>query len=169
MVVDVIDGYSCLFAVFADEPYEYLEVANAPVALQLPRLRHPNSLMIYFSMRFSAYIRTVSLLTLRYTSYSISNCSSESGLMQVYRSSPRLPTKVRSRSSLTFKPYSKLPYLSYSVHSAQTFPPFNLGSALGGCPEGESLRGRAEHSGDYSFCMLNITNFTKRIENCDHS
>ena len=43
MVVDVIEGYSCLFAVFADEPYEDLEVANAPVALQLPRLRHPNS------------------------------------------------------------------------------------------------------------------------------
>lgn len=42
MVVDVADGYSCLFAVLADEPYEDLEVAYAPVALQLSRLCHPS-------------------------------------------------------------------------------------------------------------------------------
>lgn len=120
--------------------------------------------MQYFSMRFSAYIRTISLPTLRYTSYSISNCSNDSGLMQLSRSSPRLEMKAFSRYSFTFKPYSKLPSLPYSDHSGQTLPPFNLGSALGRCPEGESLWGRAEHSGDYSFSMLNITNFKKRIE-----
>jgi hypothetical protein len=54
-----------LFTVLADQPDEDLQIADAPVPLQLARLGHPASGKQYFSIRFSASAMTVSLVTLR--------------------------------------------------------------------------------------------------------
>lgn len=42
LVVDLSHPHPLLLAVLADQPDQDLEVADAPVPLQLPRLRHPS-------------------------------------------------------------------------------------------------------------------------------
>ena len=41
VVVDVADGYAVALAVLADEPDQDLQIADAPISLQLARLGHP--------------------------------------------------------------------------------------------------------------------------------
>lgn len=112
-------------------------------------------------MRFSASTSTVSLPTFRYTSSSISSCSSDSGFIPLSRSSPSPATNARSRSSFALSPSSNPPSRPDYDHSRQTRPPVNFPSLPAGCPEGESLQAGAGLSGDYSFSMLNITSFKK--------
>lgn len=41
VVVDVVDRDVVALAVLADEPYQDLQIADAPISLQLARLGHP--------------------------------------------------------------------------------------------------------------------------------